>query len=171
MRRLALLAVLAVSACQANPSPSLAPQPSRQPTAPTAIPSIAGRVAWCPPYLASEDPGHGGDPCPSAKSATTDAVARLGYPVARIVLLPGPFDCGVVWPGSDSPPVCLGPAILPGRSMHGWVSFVGTERIAAVEMYRDIPTSTPASTPGPWTVTISDLRVPPAGWQMPGDGE
>jgi hypothetical protein len=42
--------------------------------------------------------------------------------------------------------------------MHGWVSFVGTAKVAAIELHR---------TPGhPWTAVRRAFVVPPAGWAM-----
>lgn len=43
--------------------------------------------------------------------------------------------------------------------MHGWVTFVGTDKVAAVELHR---------LPGrPWAPILRAFVVPPAGWVMP----
>jgi hypothetical protein len=86
-------------------------------------------------------------------------VAYVGHPIARLYIGPGPFQCGDIWPGVGSPIVCFGPIVLPGRQMSGWVSFVGTDKVAAVELHR---------TPGdPWIARVRAFEVPPAGWVMP----
>jgi hypothetical protein len=96
-------------------------------------------------------------------------VERLGEPIARIYLRPGPFDCGVLWPGVGSPPVCFGVAVLPGSTMHGWVSFSGTDKVAAVALRRDVvPISGAIPSPvPPWTASLVAFVVPPTGWSMP----
>ena len=67
-----------------------------------------------------------GDPCPSAIAAIRTLVERLGEPIARIYLQPGLF-CDGFWPGT-TPPICFGVFVLPGSTMHGWVSFSGPTR-------------------------------------------
>jgi len=107
------------------------------------------------------------DECPSA-IVTFDAVAaRLGS-IARIRIDPDPFQCGDLWPGVGSPPLCFGPMILPGRAMHGWASFVGTDKVAAIALGRSAigPYSVGASF-GPWQGSLEAFVVPPAGWVMP----
>ena len=67
--------------------------------------------------------------------AVEELVARLG-PIARIRIDPSFFECGQLWPGVGSPPLCFEPAIIPGLAMHGWVSIVGTDKVAAISLYR-----------------------------------
>lgn len=111
-------------------------------------------------------PGGSGNPCPSALAAVQAVVAPLGLPMSQIRIQPGPFQCGVLWPGVQSPVVCFGPAIVPGASMHGWVAFVESTKVAAVGLYRTPPQgSTPA---GPWKASVVAFTVPPDGWLMPG---
>jgi len=110
----------------------------------------------------------GVDACPAAIAAVHAVVAPLGLPVARIVLLPRPFDCGpYLWPGVGSPMICFGVIIQPGRNMHGWVSFRGSTKVAAVSLVLQGP-GDPSPPPSPlWIATIEAFEVPPAGWVMP----
>jgi hypothetical protein len=43
--------------------------------------------------------------------------------------------------------------------MHGWVTFIGTDKVAAVELRR--------SPREPWTAVVRAFAVPPVGWAMP----
>jgi hypothetical protein len=187
MRQLAALLILVtLSACASPaptvapastqpPAPSVSPSPSPPPSqplqtspspppSPTASPSPSASVS-CVPEPAEVAPGGSGDPCPSALAAVEAVVAPLGLPVSQIRIQPGPFQCGVLWPGVQSPVVCFGPVIVPGASMHGWVAFEGTAKIAAVGLSRTPPNgSVPA---GPWKAAVVAFAVPPDGWAMP----
>ncbi len=105
-----------------------------------------------------------GDPCLAALAAVGVVVGPLGVPT-RTRIQPGTFMCGVLWPGAQSMPLCLAPISMPGTAMHGWVSFAGTARVAAVQLTRTPPRgSTP---PGPWEAAVVAFEVPPTGWAMP----
>jgi hypothetical protein len=164
--------LLAISAC-ASPVPTgtptppsteavvatpTLPAPSSTPSA-SSIPSPSGATVTCLPETAPLPTGLQGDPCPSAIVAVRTVVARLGPPIARMHIEPGPFSCDDLWPGVGSPIVCFGAIVLPGTSMHGWVTFVGTDKVAAIELHR-VPSH-------PWTPALRDFVVPPAGWVMP----
>jgi hypothetical protein len=162
---LGVLALLA-GACVAGPTPISTPT-SSLPLA-TPIPASAPALdVSCTP-----DPDAGnisvvGDPCPNAIAAVRGAVAKLGYPILELVVRPGPFECGIIWPGVQSGPVCFGPIVIPGRAMSAWVSFSGTNRVAVVSLWRDLPTTVPIAIQSPWTATLVDFAVPPDGWTMP----
>ena len=107
------------------------------------------------------------DPCPPAIAAVHSVIAPLGLPIARIVLQPQPFDCGDLWPGVGSPVICFGHLVMPGTTMHGWVSFTESAKIAAVSLQLQ-PATGPSPAPSPmWVATIAAFQVPPAGWVMP----
>jgi hypothetical protein len=106
-----------------------------------------------------------GDPCPSAIAATRAAVAPLGLTIARIHLEPGVFRCGAFWPGVGTPNVCLGPIVLPGTAMFGWVAFSGTAKVAAIQLSRTPSFDTTPSSP--WRASLVAFDMPPAGWVMP----
>ena len=50
--------------------------------------------------------------------------------------------------------------------MHGWVSFSGTDKVAAVFLRRFLVTGASPSPAPPWNATLSAFIVPPAGWSM-----
>jgi hypothetical protein len=112
------------------------------------------------------------DECPSAIAAVEVVVARLG-PVAQIRIDPGPFGCGELWPGVGSPIVCFGAAaIFPGLTMHGWVSFLGVSKVAAISLERSSLERSPVGARvgppfGSWQARIVTFIVPPGGWMMP----
>jgi hypothetical protein len=121
----------------------------------------------CVPETGPLPSGLAGDQCPSAIAAVRTVVEPLGEPIVRIYLQPGLF-CGGFWPGVGSPPVCYGVAVLPGSTMHGWVSFSGTDKVAALTLFRDVPVSGVIPSPiPPWTASVVAFIVPPAGWSMP----
>ncbi len=107
--------------------------------------------------------------CPDAIAAVRAVVAPLGLPIARIYLVGGRFQCGDLWPGSGSPPVCFEPFYLPGTAMHGWAAFFGTDNVAAVALTRILPSPSPVTPlPGwPWQAHLLAFVVPPPGWVMP----
>jgi hypothetical protein len=165
MRALAALVIIVfVAGCgpvTPSPSPTL-PEPTA--TAASPLPTSPSAVLSCQPDPEASELG---DPCPSAAMAVQAVVARFGYPVTRIVIQPGRFFCGVLWPGVQSMPACLGgPATAPGGAMYGWVAFAGTTKVAAVSLVRDVPT-TPGASPGPWVAFVNSYDVPPAGWLVP----
>jgi len=178
--------IVALAAC-ASPAPS----PSAQTPTATSTPaaSAAGMPATVTPTPAPVTPPPtatppaetdvcvpepmktvyiGGDPCPPAIAAVRAIVAPLGLPVARTVLQPRPFGCGPdLWPGVTSPDVCFGVLVISGTTMHGWVSFTGAAKVAAVSL-RLQPATGPSPAPSPmWVATIAAFQVPPAGWVMP----
>lgn len=164
--------LLAISAC-ASPVPTGTPTPPSSaavvatPTLPapsptpsaSSVPSPSGQTVTCLPEIAPLPSGLQGDPCPSAIAAVRVVVASLGLPIARMHIEPGPFLCGDLWPGVGSPIICAGTPVIPGTSMHGWVTFVGTDKVAAAEVHR-VPSH-------PWTPALRAFVVPPAGWVMP----
>jgi hypothetical protein len=169
--------IIAVAAC-AGPAPSPSDQtPTATPAvsapgtpapltpAPTATPSAETDV--CVPEL-MKSVYIGSDPCPPAIAAVRAVIAPLGLPIARIVLQPQPFGCGRdLWPGVASPLVCFGVMVISGTTMHGWVSFTGSAKIAAVSLGLQ-PAAGPSPAPSPvWVAAIEAFQVPPAGWVMP----
>ncbi len=98
-------------------------------------------------------------------AAVHEALAPLGLSVARIVLQPDPFDC-LLWPGAESQIRCQ-PATIPGTAMHGWVTFTGSDKVAAVSLSFQVSAgSSPAPSPS-WVATVAAFQVPPAGFVMP----
>jgi hypothetical protein len=54
-----------------------------------------------------------------------------------------------------------------GTTMHGWVSFTGSAKVAAVSLRLE-SWGGPSPAPSPtWVATIAAFQVPPAGWVMP----
>jgi hypothetical protein len=111
------------------------------------------------------------DECPTAIVTLKTLAAQLGS-IVRIRIDPGPFECGELWPGVGSPPLCFGSAIFPGLTMHGWASFLGTSKVAAIALQRSSLQRSqvgPRVGPpfGPWQASIASFVVPPAGWLMP----
>ena len=172
-----LVAALLLAAC-ASPSPS----PSAQTPTATPTASAPGTPAPVTPPPTTTPPAEtdvcvaepmktvyiGVDPCPPAIAAVRAVAAALGLPIARMVLQPRPFGCGRdLWPGVTSPMVCADVPVLAGTTMHGWVSFVGSIKVAAVSLRRQ-PSTGPSPGPGAmWVATIAAFQVPPAGWVMP----
>jgi hypothetical protein len=161
----ALLCLL-VAGC-ATPLPSATPTGSAVPTSvpttatsltptPSPSPSIVFR---CIPMIL---PGFGVTPAPppayclpSSETAVLGAVAFLGYPVESVSLGPFDFNCGGPFAiGVRSCPAYA--ATLPSA----YVSFVGTDKVAAVQ----IGTQRGGSVT---TATVILAEVPPAGWSMP----
>lgn len=108
------------------------------------------------------------DPCPSATAAVLGAVASTRLTPLLVTIRAGYFLCGGIWVGAGSEPVCFGAFEFPGRNMHAWVSFVGTAKVAAVSLQRDVPVSgTPPPSAPPWHATLEALTVPPTTFVMP----
>ncbi len=174
MRRVATLVAALVMACTptVNPSPSQTAITSNPPLAspaPTAaVPSTPAMSIMCRAETAPQ-PALGGDPCPGAITAVELAVAPERLPLERLVIVPGPFYCDVIWPGFQTPPACSGTLVFPGQFMHAWVRFVRSDKVAAVMLGRDLPQDlgVPATTPLPWMATLVAVEVPPAGWVLP----
>jgi hypothetical protein len=170
----AVMVVMAVVVACASPAPSPIPTASanRSPSgtpppitpSPTATPLT--ETVLCVPE-ASATASTMVDPCPPAIAAVHNVIAPLGLPIARMVLQPQPFDCGDLWPGVGSPAICYGPFVMPGTTMHGWVSFTGSAKVAAVSLHLQ-PATGPSPAPSPmWVATIAAFQIPPAGWVMP----
>jgi hypothetical protein len=169
--------ILAVAAC-ASPAPSPSAQaPAATPaaSAPGTPPPVTPPPTATPPTETdacvpepAPSPYTLADPCPPAIAAVRAVVAPLGLPIARVVLQPRPFACGPdLWPGVASPAICFGILIIPGMTMHGWVSFTGSEKVAAVSLRLQGGLG-PSPVPGPmWSATLEAFEVPPAGWVMP----
>jgi hypothetical protein len=175
-----LLGAALLSACSPSPSPSphatssiapssaASPSPVVTPSASTPSPSALAESVICVPFPGQLPAGLEGDPCPSALKAVRAIVKRLDFQIARIYIEPGPFICGdYLWPGIGSPPVCYGPLIIPGTMMRGWVAFHGTDKVAAVELRREVPRRASPTVVPPWKATVLAFIVPPTGWVMP----
>jgi hypothetical protein len=176
LRAVAIFVLLTpgLGSCAPPPMPTAAPSPV--PTAtpspvPTGTPAVTARpfAVLCEPDLGTVAPALAGDPCPGAIAAVELAVAKVGHPIDRVVIEPGPFFCDVIWPNASAPPMCYGPLVVSGQFRHAWVSFDGSEEVAAVMLGRDLPPdlNAPAAVPLPWSATLVRVEVPPAGWVMP----
>jgi hypothetical protein len=144
-------------------SPTSRTPPATAPTpAPTAFVRCTRETEPLPSALAT-------DPCPGAILAVELAVATVRLPIERLVIDPGPFYCDNLWPGVATPRACSGFVVRPGQFMHAWVSFVGSEEVAAVALGLDFPDdlAAPGATRPPWNATLATVQVPPAGWVMP----
>ena len=149
--------------------PSWARVLGRPPRAPPTPTQPAETVLCVPETLDSSSP-FSGDPCPGALTAVQIAVQSTGLTIARIVLQPYGFSCGELWPGVGSPLICYGPMVISGTAMHGWVSFAGSPRIAAIYLHRPNPEPGSSSPPDTtWTATIEALAIPPSGWSCRSD--
>ena len=175
MKTFAIAALCALfAACGPAPSPPISSSPSVAPvpSAPSPAPSVSlptstpTETVICLPETGPL-PSALGDPCPSAIAAVRTVVEPPAEPIVRIYLQPGLF-CGGFWPGT-TPPICFGVFLLPGSTMHGWVSFSGTVKVAAVVLRRDVfPVSGAIPSPVPsWTASLAAFIVPPTGWLMP----
>jgi hypothetical protein len=93
--------------------------------------------------------------CPAEEAAVLAAVADLGYPVESINILSGGFPCGVPFPAL--PYAAPAPACPPDPE-HGptaYVSFVGTEKVAALTFAYHADASLVAN--------VVAFQVPPSG--------
>ena len=155
---------LALSGVLIQQRPLASPEPTLGPSAPATSPTVRclAEPGPLPSMLAS-------DPCPDAVFAIGLVVAPVRLPTASIVIQPGPFYCDVIWPGAGTPRPCQGVAVLPGQFMHAWVSFVGSDKVAAVMLGLDLPgeLGQPGATRPPWHATLVATEIPPAGWVMP----
>ncbi len=137
------LICLVLAGCTATPPPSPIATPTSTPTAspsPSPSPSIAFECNITP----------SADSCPGAREAVLVAVAHLGFPVRRISLDAGPWPCGR--PFVTGPMAC--PAVLPRPgTWHGFVEFIGTDKVAAVTVE--------PSTGTDLTATVVAFEVPP----------
>lgn len=171
----ALLAACAAPVRSPTPPPSQTASPASLAT-PSHVPSPSPSAAASPfiNCVSDQTDATGGvlaDECPTASVAVEALVARLGS-IARVRIDPGPFECGELWPGVGSPAVCFGAAIFPGLTMHGWASFLGTGKVAAIALQRSSLQRSPVGSRvgppfGPWQASIAMYVVPPAGWVMP----
>lgn len=105
------------------------------------------------------------DECPTAIIAFEAIAERLGK-IARMRIEPRDFTCGDPWPGV-SYPTCIGVFVLSGSAMHGWASFVGTDKVAAIALSRSPIGQVPSTSFGPWQGRLDVFVVPPVGWVMP----
>ncbi len=171
-----VLAVALLAGACAAPSPTVTqppPTPSPSPS-PTPVPSAA--IVCLPermtPMPVGSSPAASPIPiesCPDAIAVVRAVVVPLRLPIARIYLVGGRFQCGYLWPGIGSPPICFDGFYLPGTAMHGWVAFFGSDRVAAVALTLAPPIAsqgTLAPSP-PWQAHLLAFVVPPAGWAMP----
>ena len=106
-------------------TPTVAPSRTSTQTLTAASPTpVATLVFLCPagdPRGPTPPPGG----CSAEERAALAAVIPLGYPVARIEIVPNGWPCGIPF----SPPVaCL--ALLRGPA--AYVTFVGTDKVAAL---------------------------------------
>ncbi len=169
LRRIGLILVAATAAaCATAPTPSAAPTPSPtlpstvQPT-PTPEPTVQVSCLVNP-----AEPPLNDDPCPAGVAAVRAVTATYGTPT-RIALLPGPFLCGDMFPPASPAIACFPPIIISGTSMHAWVAFAGTPKVAAVQLRRAMTFDggKPVGTPGPWEASVVEFQVPPATFVMP----
>ncbi len=143
------LCCLLMAGCIATPSPSPIATPTTAPTA-SLSPSPSPSIAFECNVTASVDL------CPAAREAVLVAVAHVGFPVRRITLDGGAWPCGV--PFVTGPRAC--PAVIPHPgTLHGFVEFVGTDKVAAV-------TVAPSTGRG-LTATVVAFEVPPRGVLTP----
>jgi len=170
----ALLCAL-LAACSPAPSPSLSPSPTVAPSPSLSSPapsvslptSTPAETVVCVPETGPL-PAALGDPCPSAIAAVRSVVEPLGQPITRIYLQPGPFECGYLWPGVEPAVLCVKALVLPGRTMHAWISFSATDQVAAVGLFRTISIGGAIRSPiPPWAASLAAFIVPPTGWSMP----
>ena len=175
LRTLAAVAalIIAVAACASPvPSPS-ASAPTSTPAAsapgtpapvtppPTTTPPAETDVCMAEPmktvYIGIDPVRH--DRRGPRRRRATRTAGRPHRPAAD------PF-CGGLWP-VGSPPVCFGVMVILGTTMHGWVIFTGSDKVAAVSLRLQGATD-PSPPPKPtWVATIEAFEVPPAGWVMP----
>jgi hypothetical protein len=149
-------------------SPSARPtsEASSSPPAPTPLP-LGPAVTCVPELVILPSGGSMADECPTAIIAFEGVAARLGT-IARVRIEPGDFDCaGHLWPGVGSPPMCFGVLVLPGSAMHGWATFEGTDKVAAIALRRSPASPYSVGAFGPWLGSLAAFSVPPAGWVMP----
>lgn len=143
-------------------------------TAPSPVAPTEGSEGVAPQRVCIAEPGPlpsmlSSDPCPAAWFAIEQAVRPVGLEILREVVQPGPFYCDVIWPGVQTPVTCFGAMVRPGQYMHAWVSFRGSDQVAAVMLGLDLPDNLdqPGVTRPPWAATLVAVEVPPAGWVMP----
>ena len=106
------------------------------------------------------------DECPTAIIAFEAVAAREGT-IARVRIEARYFDCRDIWPSPSSPPACIGGLVPPGIAMHGWASFEGTDKVAAITLARSLIGQLPSASFGPWQGWVEAFYVPPPGWVMP----
>jgi hypothetical protein len=178
---LGLLLALVAGCSAPGASPSNV-APSQSPTSSIAVATILtpgptpapnhGPSFICVPF-ADPLPSSLADPCPAVLALVQRVAAAGGLPVARILIEPG-FFCGDPWQVNGSPPPCSGPSGLDGIGMHGWVTFVGSDKVMAImTSLQGGPTcieklcgSSLPSFPPTWVASVAD-GGPPAGWVMP----
>jgi hypothetical protein len=98
-----------------------------------------------------------------------EAIASARLTAQRVVILPGPLFCDVIWEGYGSPAACFGFDARPGQYMHAYISFADSPKVAVVMLGLDLPDddNAPAATRPPWLATLVAFDVPPADWVMP----
>lgn len=135
----AVLLCVLVGACA-----SAVPTPTRT-IVPTPNPSPSSAIAFvCPPIYCSDD----------SKGAVLKAVAGLAYPVKTVTIGLFGLSCGEPFPSrTASCPLATDP--LPTA----YVTFVGTDRVAAVEIGTVIG--------GRGVDRLVAFEIPPAGWSLP----
>ena len=168
----ALAVVLAVSYVRfASPDNTALASPTAPAGRPTPIPTVNRSFVQCSAEVVEQPVMLAGDPCDSALAAVTTALDDVGLPIEEVILESRPFYCDVIWPGvATPPPGCSGGfAALPGQYMHAWVSFRGSDVVAAVLLGLNLPDDPdqPGATRPPWSTTVVAVEVPPAGWVMP----
>ena len=87
------------------------------------------------------------------KGAVLTAVAGLGYPVKTVTIGVFNYSCGVPFPSGTA--ACPPATVLPTA----YVSFVGTDQIAVVEIG--------TLTGGPGIDSVVSFEVPPTGSSLP----
>jgi hypothetical protein len=137
MKALAGLLCVLLAGCATPQSSSPSPSPS------------ASITFECSPILCS-DVSRGA----VLEGAVLTAVAGLGYPVKTVTIGVFNYSCGVPNPPETAPP-CPAATILPTA----YVSFVGTDKIATVEIG--------TVTGGPGIDSVVSFDVPPPGPSFP----
>jgi hypothetical protein len=156
----AILCVLAAGCATPGPSPALSAAPSPMSAVVSAPPSPTPGAAI--EFICPAVPMNGldsADGCPAAYAAIETAVAPLGLPVDSITVLPDDFPCRLPFTSSAARCPAL-PDVPPPPSLNGvYVTFVGTDKVAALTITR--------ASNGPMVAQLVDFEVPPAGWAVP----
>src|SRR5712691_6981434 len=107
-----------------------APTPSRTPLA---SPAASPAIACMSEHVDLPSGGPMKNECPTAIVAFEAVAARLGTS-ARLRIEPSDFACADLWPGVGSARPCMQVMRQPGSEMHGWASFAGPDKVAAISL-------------------------------------
>ncbi len=137
MKALAGLPCVLLAGCATAQSSSLSPTPNASIT-------FDCRPIYCPDIAKGA----------VLEDAVLAAVAGLAYPVKTVTIAVLGYSCGVPDASGIAPP-CPDPSILP----RAYVSFVGTDRTAIVELGK--------VTGGPGTYSVGSVELLPEGSSQP----